>query len=187
MVKGHVWLWDFNHKEGRAPKNGCLQTAVLERTPESRLDSKEIKPVSLKGNQPWTLIGRTDAEAEVPVFGSIIWCKQPTHWKSPSCWERLRAEGKEGIRGRGGWMASPMQWTWTWANSRRWWWTGMLWSVGSQKSQRWLTLSLYGSGAAGQQTYVLGLSEELPTVDLTGVKKKEFAEGCGSLSCTYEP
>ena len=45
---------------------------VLEKTPESPLDSKEIKPVSLKGNQPEILIGRTDAEAEAPVFWSSV-------------------------------------------------------------------------------------------------------------------
>ena len=43
---------------------------VLEKTPEGPLDSKEIKPVSLKGNQPWILIGRTDADAEAPIFWS---------------------------------------------------------------------------------------------------------------------
>ena len=52
------------------PKNWCFQTVVLERTPESPLDSKKIKPVNLKGDQPWTYTGRTDAEAEAPVFSS---------------------------------------------------------------------------------------------------------------------
>ena len=47
-----------------------------------------------------------------------------THWKSPWCWERLKAEGEEGTRGWDGWMASPVQWTWSWANFRRWWGTG---------------------------------------------------------------
>ena len=59
----------------------------------------------------------------------VIWCEQLTHWKSPWCWERLRAEGVEDVRGWDGWMASPMQWTWTWANFGRWWGTerpGML-------------------------------------------------------------
>ena len=42
----------------------------MEKTPESPMDSKEIQPVNLKGNQPWILIGRTDAEAEAPVFWS---------------------------------------------------------------------------------------------------------------------
>ena len=51
-------------KEGRMPKNWCLQTVVLEKTPESPLDSKEIKPLYLKG----ILLGRIDAEAETPVF-----------------------------------------------------------------------------------------------------------------------
>ena len=46
------------------------------------------------------------------------------HWKSPWCWERLKAVGEEGIRGCDGWTASLMQWMWTWANSGRWWGTG---------------------------------------------------------------
>ena len=67
---GHVCLWELDCKESRVPKNWCLKTVVLEKTPESLLDSKEIKPVNLKGNQPWILVGRTDAEVETPVFWS---------------------------------------------------------------------------------------------------------------------
>ena len=67
---GHIQLWELDHKEGRVQKNQCLWTVVLEKTPESPLDSKEIKPVNLKGNQLWILIGRTVAEAETPVFWS---------------------------------------------------------------------------------------------------------------------
>jgi len=48
----HIWMWELDHKEGWAPKN-CLWTVVLEKTLESPLDSKEIKPVNPKGNQPW--------------------------------------------------------------------------------------------------------------------------------------
>ena len=70
---GHVWLWELDCKEGRMPKNWCLQTVVLEKTPESPLDSNEIKPVNLKGNQPWVFTGRTDAEAEALVFGHLMW------------------------------------------------------------------------------------------------------------------
>ena len=64
----HVWKWELDHKEGWVPKNWCFQTVVLEKTLESLLDSKEIKSVNLKGNQPWILIGRTDAEAEAPAL-----------------------------------------------------------------------------------------------------------------------
>ena len=100
----HVWIWESDHKEGWAPKNWCFWTVVLEKTLESPLDCKEIKPVNSKGNQPWILIGRTDAEAETP----IIW---PPHGKS-WWWERLRAGGEGGDRGWDGWMASLTQWTW---------------------------------------------------------------------------
>ena len=49
-------------------KNVCLQTLVLEKTLESPLDSKKIKPINSKGNQSWIFIGRTDAEAETPML-----------------------------------------------------------------------------------------------------------------------
>ena len=68
LPSGHIWLWELDCKEGRRPKNWCLWTAVLEKTTESPLDCKEIQPVSLKGNQPQILTGRTDAEDEAPVF-----------------------------------------------------------------------------------------------------------------------
>ena len=55
-------------REGWAPINWCFQTVVLEKTLESLLDSKESKPVNPKGNWPWILIGRTDAEAEAPIL-----------------------------------------------------------------------------------------------------------------------
>ena len=63
-------LWELGCKFGRTPKNWCLWTVVLEKTPESPLYCKEIKPVNLRGDQPWMFTGRTDAEAEAPVFWS---------------------------------------------------------------------------------------------------------------------
>ena len=73
----------------------------------------------------------------------VIWCKQMTQWKSPWCWERLRAEGEEGVRGWDGWTASLMQWAWAWAKSGRWWGTGrpgVLQSMGLQRVRHdWAT------------------------------------------------
>ena len=69
----HVPLWKLDRKEGWVPKNWCVWIVVLEKTPESPLDSKEIKPVNLKGNQPWVFIGRIDAEAKLHYFGDLIW------------------------------------------------------------------------------------------------------------------
>ena len=54
----------------------------------------------------------------------VTWCEEPTHWKRPWCWERLRAGGEGDDTGWDGGMASPTQWTWVWVNSRSWWWTG---------------------------------------------------------------
>ena len=58
----YLWMWELDHKEGWAPKNWCFWIAVLEKILESPLDSKNIKPVNPKGNQPWIFIGRTEAE-----------------------------------------------------------------------------------------------------------------------------
>ena len=64
----HVWMWELDHKEGWESKNRCFWIVLLEKTLESSLESKEIKPVNSKGNQPWLFIGRTDAEAEAPIL-----------------------------------------------------------------------------------------------------------------------
>ena len=64
----HIWMWEVDHKEGWALKKWCFQTGVLQKTLESRLDSKEIKLANPKGNQPWMFIGRTDAEVETPIL-----------------------------------------------------------------------------------------------------------------------
>ena len=64
----HVWMWELDHKEGWAPKNVCFWTVVLEKTLESPLYCKEIKPVNPKGNQSWVLIGKIDADAEAQIL-----------------------------------------------------------------------------------------------------------------------
>ena len=61
-------MWELDNKEGWATKNWCFWVVVLEKTLESPLNCKEIKLVNLKGNQPPMFIGRTDAEAEAPIF-----------------------------------------------------------------------------------------------------------------------
>ena len=60
-----IRMWKLDHIEGWVTKNWCFWTVVLEKTLESPLDSKEIQPVNPKGNQPWFLIERTNAEAPI--------------------------------------------------------------------------------------------------------------------------
>ena len=69
-------MWELDHKEAWALNNWCFGTVVLEKTLESPLDCKEIKPVNPEGNQPWIFIGRTDAEAEDPV----LWPPDVKNW-----------------------------------------------------------------------------------------------------------
>ena len=88
-------MWELDYKESWELKNWCLWTVVLEKTLDSPLDCKEIQPIHSKGDQSWVFIGRTDAEAETPIFWPP-WCEDLTHWK------RVTMLGKiEGRRRRG--------------------------------------------------------------------------------------
>ena len=61
-------MWELDNKKGFVPKNWCFRTMVLEKTPVNTLESKEIKTVNFKGSQPWIFTGRTDTEADGPIF-----------------------------------------------------------------------------------------------------------------------
>ena len=116
------------------PKNLCFWTVVLEKTLESPSDCKEIKPISLKGNQPWIFIGRTDVEAEAP----ILWPPDGKSWligKDPDARKDWGQEEKGTTKDEMVGWHPPTQWTWVWVNSGSSWWTGrpgMLWFMGSQ-------------------------------------------------------
>ena len=84
-------MWELDHKEGWALKNWCFRIMVPEKTLESPLDSKGIKPVNPKGSQPWIFTGRTEAEA------SILWppdVKSQLIWKDPDAGKDWRQEEK---------------------------------------------------------------------------------------------
>ena len=72
----HLQMPELDHKEGWVPKNWCFQTVLLEKTVESPLDGKGIKPVNPKGNQPWIFTGRTDAEAKALK----LWSPDVKNW-----------------------------------------------------------------------------------------------------------
>ena len=89
----HVWMWELDHKEGWAPQNWSFWTVVLEKTLESPLDYRGIKPVNPKGNQSWIFTGRTDAETET----AILWppdAKNWLIWKDPDAGKDWRQEEK---------------------------------------------------------------------------------------------
>ena len=94
----HTWLWDLDHKKGRARKNWCLGTVVLEKTPENPLDSKEIKQLIFREiNLEYSLKGLM---LKLQYFGHLM-------WTSDSLEKSLVLEKTEG-RGRRG--HQRMQW-----------------------------------------------------------------------------
>ena len=114
---------------------------LLEKTPESPLDCKEIQPVNPRGNQSWIFIGRTDVETNSNTLAT--WCEELTNLKRPWYWERSKVGGEGDGREGDGWMASLIQWIWVWVNSGNWWLTGssgVLQFMGSQRVRHdWVT------------------------------------------------
>ena len=131
----NVWMWELDYKESWAQRDWCFWTVVLEKTPESPLDCREIQPVHPNGNRPEYSLEALMLKLKLQYSGHLMWradSLEKTFW----CWERLKAAGEGDDRGWDGWMASPTRWTWVWANSRSWWWTrrpGMLRFMGSQR------------------------------------------------------
>ena len=128
------------HKESWVLKNWCFWTVVLEETLDSPLDSKEIQPVHPKGNQSWIFIGRTDVEAET----LILWPPDAKNWltrKDPDSAKDWRQEEKGTTEDE--MVGRHHRWTWVWASSGSWWWTGkpgVLQSMGSQRAGHdWVT------------------------------------------------
>ena len=99
-----MWTWflKINSLRHKMDTNYQRRESSVEKTLTKFINS--VRSVNLKGNQPWILIGRTDAEAKAEALAT--WCEEPTHWKRPWCWETLRAGGEGGHRGPDGWMAS---------------------------------------------------------------------------------
>ena len=135
-------MWELDYKESWVPKNWYFWTVVLEKTLESPLDCKEIKPAHPKGNQSWIFAGRTDAEAETPIF----WPPVAKNWLVG---KNLDA-GKDWRQEERGMLEDEMVGWHHWLDGHEfeqapgsWWWTrkpGMLLSMGSQRvGQDWVT------------------------------------------------
>ena len=162
---------------------GC-ESWTIKKAEHWRIDAFELWCWKRLLRVPWTarrsnqsilnemFIGRTDIEAEAPIF----WPPDAKSWhlKRPWCWERLRAGGEGDDRGWGGWMAPPTRWTWVWVNSGNWWWTerlGVLWFMGSQRVRHdratelsWTELiaQIVKNLPAVQETQVQSLGQEDP-------------------------
>ena len=101
----HIQTWELDHKEAWALKNRCFWTVVLEKTLESPLDCKEIKPVNPKENQPWIFIGKTVAEALIlwpPYSVSRLTGKDPDAGKD---WGQEEKRAEDQMTGWHHWLS----------------------------------------------------------------------------------
>ena len=90
-------MWELDYKESWVLKNWYFWAVELEKTLESPLDCKEIKPINPKGNQSWLFIGRTDVEAETP----ILWPPDTRSWliwKDPNAGKDWKWRGRQRMR-----------------------------------------------------------------------------------------
>ena len=90
----HVWMWELDYEESWAAKNWCFWTVVLEKTLESPLDCKEIKPLNPEWNQSWIFIGRTDESETAVLWPPDAKNYESTHWKDPDAGKDWRQEEK---------------------------------------------------------------------------------------------
>ena len=102
---------------------------------------------------------------------------EKTHLKRPWCWKRLKARGEGDDRGWDGWMALLTQWTWVWANSRSWWWTGkagVLQSTGSWRVGRdWATEMNWGRTQTPIH-YVLTWPQRISNRECTALRSSRY-------------
>ena len=98
------------------------QLLQTEKTVESPLDSKKIKLVTPKGNQSWIFIDELMLKLKLQYFGHLMW--RTDSLKKALMLGKSEGRRRRDNRGWDGWMASPTQWIWVWANSGRWWRTG---------------------------------------------------------------
>ena len=135
-----VVVWELDHKGNWVLKNWYFRTVVLDKTLERPLGCKGIKPINRKGSQPWIFLGRTNAEVEALIHWPPDAKKQliGKDYKAEEDWGQKQ---KGGNRGWDGWIASSTQWTWVWANSRRWWKAGKPDASGHGIAKSWTQFS----------------------------------------------
>ena len=126
-------MWELDPKKGWVLKNWCLWIVALEKTLESPLDCKEIKPILKEINPEYSLEGLM-LKLKLQYFGHLM--RRADSLEKNMMLGKIEGERKRDDRGWDGWMASPFQWTWTWANSGGWRGTGrpgVLQSMGLQR------------------------------------------------------
>ena len=164
-------MWKLDHKEGWALKNSCFGTVALEKTLESPLDSKEIKPVNPKGNQPFIHWKRLMLRLKLQYFGYLMHTADLL--KKTLMLGKTEGGRRRGWRRMSGCMASPTQWTWVWANSGRWLTDREAWHAtvyGVTKSRTRLSVSTQVHSLQMRQAFMEKVAYSKSSKQPTGTK-----------------
>ena len=140
-------MWELDHKESWVPKNWCLWTVVLGKTLESPWPASRSNQSILKEISPEHSLEGLMLKLKLQYFGHLMQRTDSLEKTLMKGLWRLKAGGEGDDRGWDGWMASLTQWTWVWASSGSWWWTGKPSMLQSMESQRdtteWLNWLIY--------------------------------------------
>ena len=112
----HVWMWELSCMDD-AFELWCWRRLLRVPWTARRSNQSTLEEVSPEYSlKDWCWSWNSNI--------LVTWWEELTHWKIPWCWERLKAGGEWKDRGWDGWMASLTRWTWVWASSGSWWWSG---------------------------------------------------------------
>ena len=117
ISSNHVQMWELDHKEGWVLKNWCFGIVVLERFLRAPWTARSSNQSILKEISPECSLEGLMLKLKLQYFGHLM--QRADSLEKTWCRERLKAGGEGYERGWDGWMASLIQWTWAWANSRR--------------------------------------------------------------------
>ena len=112
---GHVWIWELDHKNAQCWRTDAFELWCWRRLLRGLSTARRSNQSILKETNPEYSLEELMLKLKFQYIGHL--CEESTHWKRPWCWERLKAGGKGVVKGWDGWMASLIQWLWTWANS----------------------------------------------------------------------
>ena len=153
----HIQMWVVGPKRRLSLKNWSFQIVVLEKTLESPLDASRSNQSILKEINPVYSFEGLMLKIKLQYFSHLM--RRANSMEKTLMLERLRTRGDGDDRGLNGWMASPTQWTWVWANSGRWWRTGKPNTLQSTSSQRvrynWATEETFVIACLPRSKYLL--------------------------------
>ena len=124
LRSGHARLWELDHREGNKPKNWCLKLWCWRRLLKVPWTARRSNQSLLKEINPEYSPEGLMLNLKLQCFPHLM--QTQLFGKVPAAGKDWGQKEKEGVRGWGGWIASLMQWSWTWVNFGRWWVKGGL-------------------------------------------------------------